>query len=484
MPRIVGRLAQKVHNMDPSMLVQRTQRSWSGGIQILHGMTSRSCHMKHLITSQKRARRFKIGDCGRKLPVVTVLSTNEKEISLIIFNPHVIVATWRAPPDFVIILLITTHSNITHRHDVRKRSYLLDDLPDLLHYPASQIDLKRLNRSQISMTDPMMADMHNRNHGLEFSMIMEDPDQELDWEKDTRHVNLAPWGCYHYPLVYQRWPKHPKPFKRTIYQSEPWYGNPLDYAFVDEERYAEGDDRPYWNSSDARSELEGEYKWPDPAGAEKTDEDGWMGERDPPRPDQTDKYISTGLGQCFMTSFLKLQGSHGAETESILSHLAGEFVERTKPILAAGVTAQQTWTNKHQTTASTISLAETFVDYAGHIGRALFGPDFVNPMLSTSTSTSALQMKMNPALAFPPGHGIIDRHSRPTYTPQIVVLHGNKGPELEMHRAVEKFREDPSWDQVGFVVDVMDHPRKDMKTHSGLKFESAAVSIFRSLVSR
>jgi hypothetical protein len=391
---------------------------------------------------------------------------------------------WRAPPDFVIILLITTHSNITHRHDVRKRSYLLDDLPDLLHYPASQIDLKRLNRSQISMTDPMMADMHNRNHGLEFSMIMEDPDQELDWEKDTRHVNLAPWGCYHYPLVYQRWPKHPKRFKRTIYQSEPWYGNPLDYAFVDEERYAEGDDRPYWNSSDARSELEGEYKWPDPAGAEKTDEDGWMGERDPPRPDQTDKYISTGLGQCFMTSFLKLQGSHGAETESILSHLAGEFVERTKPILAAGVTAQQTWTNKHQTTASTISLAETFVDYAGHIGRALFGPDFVNPMLSTSTSTSALQMKMNPALAFPPGHGIIDRHSRPTYTPQIVVLHGNKGPELEMHRAVEKFREDPSWDQVGFVVDVMDHPRKDMKTHSGLKFESAAVSIFRSLVSR
>jgi hypothetical protein len=328
-----------------------------------------------------------------------------------------------------------------------------------------------------------MADMHNQNHGIEFSMIMEDPDQELDWEKDTRHVNLAPWGCYQYPLAYQRWPKHPKPFKRTIFQHEPRYGN-HSYAYRDEERYAEDDDRPYWNSYEARSKWEGEYEWPDPVGPEETEEDEYIDREDDLRHDQTDKYICNGLQECFTTSFLTLQANHVPGFESILSHLAGEFVERTKPILAAGLVAQQTWTNKHQSTASTIGLAESFVAYAGHVGRALFGPDFVNPMLSTSTSTSALQMRMNPALAFPPGHGIIDRHSRPTYTPQIVVLHENKGPELEMHRAVEKFREDPSWDQVGFVVDVMDHPRKDMKTHSGLKFESAGVSIFRSLVSR
>jgi serine/threonine protein kinase len=59
-----------------------------------------------------------------------------------------------------------------------------------------------------------MADMHNQNHGIEFSMIMEDPDQELDWEKDTRHVNLAPWGCYHYPLAYQ------DPLPQALYHAE------------------------------------------------------------------------------------------------------------------------------------------------------------------------------------------------------------------------------------------------------------------------
>lgn len=313
-------------------------------------------------------------------------------------------------------------------------------------------------------------------------MVMEEPDQKLDWEKDTRHVNLAPWDCYHYPPMYQRWPKHPKPFKRSIYEHQLGYGNNT-YDFVDEERYAEDDDRPYWNYSDARFESEGEYKWPDPVGAEKTDEYGWI-EKDAPRHDQTDKYISGGLEQYFMTSFLELQGSHAPEIESILSHLAGEFVERTKPMLVAGLTAQQTWTNKHQATASTIGLAETFVDYAGLVGRALFGSNFVNPMLSTSTSGLPLQMQMNSALAFPPGHGVIHQHSRPTYTPQIVVLHENKDSDLGMHRAIEKFREKPSWDQVGFIVDVMDHPRKDMKTDSGLKFESAGFSIFRSLVSR
>lgn len=80
MPRIAERIAQKVHNTDPSMLVQRTQRNWSRSVQILHGVISRSCHMKHLFTSQKRARRFKIGDYEMKVPVVSVLVNKRKEI--------------------------------------------------------------------------------------------------------------------------------------------------------------------------------------------------------------------------------------------------------------------------------------------------------------------------------------------------------------------------------------------------------------------
>jgi hypothetical protein len=52
--------------------------SWSASVHTLHGVVSRVCQMKHLFTFKKRARRFKIGDYERKVPIVSVLSTNEK----------------------------------------------------------------------------------------------------------------------------------------------------------------------------------------------------------------------------------------------------------------------------------------------------------------------------------------------------------------------------------------------------------------------